>query len=57
MRQRGEGGLGLVEALEETPSEVIQHSDAGRIPEPAPPVSRAQEIPPSYDSIPAGAPP
>jgi len=56
MRQRGEVGLGLVGALEETPSEIIQHSDAGRVSEPTP-VSRPQEVPPSYDSIPADTPP
>ncbi|KAI9509464.1 hypothetical protein F5148DRAFT_755957 [Russula earlei] len=50
MRQRGEVGLGLVSALEETPSEIIQHSDGGRVSEPVP-VARPQEIPPSYDSI------
>jgi hypothetical protein len=52
LRQRGEGGLGLAGALEEGESEVIQHSDGGRIAEPTPPSRPAQEIPPSYDSIP-----
>jgi hypothetical protein len=50
MRQRGEG-LGLASAPEEG-DEVIQHSDGGRVVEPVP-VPRPQEIPPSYDSIPA----
>ncbi len=51
LRQRGEGGLGLASALEEG-EEIIQHSDGGRIAEPTPPSRPAQEIPPSYDSIP-----
>jgi hypothetical protein len=49
LRQR-DGGLGLASALEE--EEVIQHMDGGQVPAPAPPPSRPQEIPPSYDSIP-----
>jgi len=53
MRQRGEGGLGLASPLEESEGDVIQHSDGGRIAEPAPPSRPLQEIPPSYDSIPA----
>jgi len=52
LRQRGEGGLGLASALEEGEGDIIQHSDGGRITEPVPPSRPAQEIPPSYDSIP-----
>jgi hypothetical protein len=50
LRQRGEV-LGLATAPEEGEGDVIQHSDGGRIVDPAP-ASRPQEIPPSYDSIP-----
>lgn len=53
LRQRGEGGLGLASALEEGEGEVLQHADGGRVAEIIPPPSRPQEIPPSYDSIPA----
>ena len=52
MRQRGDGGLGLASALEEGEGDVIQHSDGGFVPAPAPPSRPVQEIPPSYDSIP-----
>jgi len=51
-RQRGEGGLGLASALEEGESDVIQHSDGGRVAEPVSPSHPPQEIPPSYYSIP-----
>jgi hypothetical protein len=51
LRQRGDG-LGLATAPEEAEGDIIQHSDGGRIPEHVPP-SQPQEIPPSYDSIPA----
>lgn len=54
MRQRGDG-LGLATAPEEVEGDIIQHSDGGRIAELALP-SQAQEIPPSYDSIPAKIP-
>jgi hypothetical protein len=37
MRQRGEGGLGLVSALEKGEGDVVQHSDGGQIAAPAPP--------------------
>jgi hypothetical protein len=50
-RQRGDGGLGLASAFEEGEGDVIQHSDGGRIVEPAPPSRPVQEIPPSYYSI------
>jgi hypothetical protein len=50
LRQR-EGGLGLASAIEEGEGDVIQHSDGGRITEPAPPSRPPQEIPPSYYSI------
>ncbi len=50
LRQRGQGGLGLASALEE--GEVLQHTDAGQLPEPVPPPTTQAEIPPSYDSIP-----
>jgi hypothetical protein len=36
MRQRGDGGLGLVSALEEGEGDIIQHLDGGRIGEPEP---------------------
>jgi hypothetical protein len=52
LRQRGEGGLGLASAIEESEGDVIQHSDGGRITEPVPPSRPPQEIPPSYYSIP-----
>lgn len=55
LRQRGEG-LGLASAPEEVEGDIIQHSDGGRIIDPAPP-SQPREIPPSYDSIPAGSNP
>ena len=52
LRLRGQGGLGLASTLEEGEGSIIQHSDGGRIPEPAIPPSRPpQEIPPSYYSI------
>ena len=55
LRQRGDG-LGLASALEEGEGDVIQHSDGGRITEPEPPSRPAQEIPPSYYSIPVDKP-
>jgi hypothetical protein len=51
LRQRGDGGLGLASAAEAGDGDVIQHSDGGRIAEPAP-SHPLHEIPPSYDSIP-----
>ena len=50
-RQRGDGGLGLASAIEESEGDVIQHSDGGRVTEPEPPSRPVQEIPPSYYSI------
>ncbi len=54
LRQRGDG-LGLATAPEEVEGDIIQYLDGGRVPEDIPP-SQPQEIPPSYDSIPANNP-